>query len=152
MPEHKVRDGLLLRKLEGKRLAFVSTEKPNLPRWLELGLYLATSEGDSEPVYYLHTVGKSVVFHSLDSDCKSGVPKDVAKLPDDAEPCRVCSPRRDGKVRMESNRHSLYRCENVAEVIEELSRREGKLTGPGQTLLEIAAEEDPAVAEIIDID
>jgi hypothetical protein len=132
----------------------VSTEIPSQPRWLELELYRVT---DGTGRYVLHTVGRSVVYHSRGSSCNRGVPKrasDLFKEIPDAEPCRKCHPNRNASVyEMEIDKHTTYECTSAADVLTKLkesSRRHpddpDQLSAPALRLLEMVSQRDEAIA------
>jgi hypothetical protein len=156
MAEQVVRDGLTPVRFTGDLLAQVSTETNVQPRWIEIQLFKVT-EGDRTGSYVLHTVGRSVVYHVHDSaSCNTGVPTPYNRLGDDAEPCPKCRPasiyNADGGtvVDMESDRHSMYVCPQIADVVRQFKSWPGgggKLSAPAERLLEIAGQADPAVAE-----
>ena len=75
---------------------------------------------------------------------------------DDAEPCPKCRPGDlydlDGGtiVDMESDRHAMYVCPKISDVIKQFKSWPGgggKLSAPAERLLEIAGQKDPGVAE-----
>jgi hypothetical protein len=68
--EHKARDGHRLLTFEGRLLGYVSSQRPNSPRWTELRLFKTV--GGS---YVLEKVGASIVTHV------PGCPKIIGDLP-----------------------------------------------------------------------
>lgn len=171
MAEHVVRDGLARIKFIGDQLAAVSTETTVQPRWIELELYRVDQAPPGyEGRYYIHTIGRSVVFHVRDSTCNTGIPIPLGQLPDDAEPCPRCQPdvrliRVPGttdtfewvgpadRVDLESDRHTTHPCKTASDVVTQLEGKsgpaKGKLSAPAQRLLEIAALADEDIADAI---
>lgn len=154
-----VRDGLRPVDFTGEQIARVSTETDR-PRWVELELYWATpSEKLPEGGYFTHIVGQSVVYHKHQSDCNTGVPATVEEIPEDSEPCEKCRPPAltmldsDAWVDMESPRHTLYRTGGPREqaAVEMVQRMQRRPSAPAQRLLEMAAQEDPAIAHALEI-
>jgi hypothetical protein len=92
-------------RFRGIQLAFASSDNDDRPkqRWYEITIY-KTVGGN----YVAQRVGKSRVYHSIDSDCR--VPTHdvitVADLDDDEIPCPVCRPPdretlMDGEINIE---------------------------------------------------
>lgn len=89
MNQFDLPDGPRLVRFKGERLATVDADDGERIRWIELSLY-KTQAGK----YIVHQVGKTVVYHRLNSDCK---PKAFSTqrlwdLPEDSAPCPVCTP------------------------------------------------------------
>lgn len=151
-------DGVV--EFHGILLSEVSTETDR-PRWLEIELYKITDGTDR---YVLHLNGRSVLYHSNESDCNTGLPTLASQLPGDAEPCFKCCPPRlnrldvDSVVDLESDRHTVHVCADAQEVVDQLKlpyrkinyyNRAGfesrRLSSPAQLLLEKASPNDESI-------
>ncbi len=142
----------------GRLLGEVSTQIRDQPRWLEISLYKVA---DGTGRYVLHLCGASVVYHKHNGTCNTGVPTSAAKMPLDAEACKVCRP---GPViealavwDLEQDRYTTYKCKNAEEVIGRLRKPrnrkhddEGTLSAPAQRLLDLVAPQDAGIAEILE--
>ena len=161
-PVTAVKDGLAPVTFNGYLLAEVTNERPTGPRWLDLYLYREVDDDGTPGAYIVHSVGVSLVYHrGADTNtCRAkGVPVTAGaeEVPEDAEPCRDCRPAPlsrlgpEDVIRMESNRHTAHRCITPGEVIEALrdgpGRAPGRLSGPAQRLLQVAASRDPEIRE-----
>lgn len=149
-------DGPRRVRFTGTHLATVDADDGERIRWIELGLY-KTQAGN----YILYQVGRTVVYHLMNSDCKPKLYTAVefGKLPAESAPCPVCQPPDDMydvvsdtvQVRLESNLERVIVHETVASVIHGLenSKREGRkyLSRVARDLLVAASSKDEAIRE-----
>jgi hypothetical protein len=108
MKRYELQDGAeRLVRFTGDHLTHVTSDDGERLRWLDLDIY-RTQAGK----YIVHQVGRTSVYHALDSECtpKAFEQVKVLNLRDDVEPCPVCLSQGDdldlSEVRMESD---LYR-------------------------------------------
>jgi hypothetical protein len=109
----RVQDADRYREFTGYLMHRVSTEVPHKPQWLEIEAWKVT---DGTCRYLLHFTGKSVLVHSEDSDCNTGVPTPASELSEDSEPCRKCRPNLatadpDAIFEAETDRHKIEICD-----------------------------------------
>ena len=109
----RVQDADRIREFYGYMMHRVSTEVAHKPQWLEIELWKFT---DGTCRYLLHFIGKSVLVHTPDSDCNTGVPVPFSKLDPDSESCRKCRPdllnAGDGDMfEAETDRHKIEVCD-----------------------------------------
>jgi hypothetical protein len=165
----------------GVLLAETTTETPKRPRWIEMRLYREWTVVHDEagvPVeplqplapagYWLHNVGKSVVYHGKDAGCSRGArATEVRYLPADAEPHAGCAPPLDQladgtMVDMEENRSSLYNEPDLRSLLIRLAApavhyEAGQapeiddLSQPAQQLLHRAADLDDEIAAVVHV-
>ena len=165
----------------GVKLAETTTETPRRPRWIEMTLYREWTVVRDEagvPVeplvalapagYWLHNVGKSVVYHALESGCSRGArPTEVRYLPSDAEPHPGCGlpldQLADGTmVDMEEDRSSLFNEPDLRSLLIRLAGPDvhyepdampevDDLSQPAQQLLHRAADLDADIAAIVHV-
>lgn len=159
----RIEDRHSVTEFEGTLTAEVSTrvrDGKSSSRWVEIRLY-RMDDG-----WLLHRIGKSLVYHSEDSECKTATRRpsgDVATradLPRNAVSCDRCRPPwpedlEDGeKIRYEFARHTIDRCDDPAQVVRRLTsmrqRRSGMrstmVSEPVAELLAQAAGNDPDFA------
>ncbi len=135
----------------GTLLSEVSTDNNSSPRWTEMELYRIT-KGDNRGKYVLSVMGRSVVYHTHDGSCNSGVPTAVSKITDEFEPCNRCNPpawsvlsdtsrpQTVVTVDLEEDRPQVHVVADPQELLRKLHNpRANAISGPGQRLLAIAA-------------
>lgn len=148
MTTYQVRDGSRLITFDGDRLGFVSSERPDVPRWTEMNVYL--TEGDS---YVLEKVGRSLVCHMPECNEIGDLPRFQEQHPgDDPDNGYVfheeCVPEEYDFTRLliEENRYWATITKRPEEILEALERRrDGIRTLPriGMELLEQVTERHP---------
>jgi hypothetical protein len=134
------------REFTGVKVGEASTESQGYPRWTTLDLYRRDEDG----FYVLHSIGHSVVYHTVGSACNSGTQTEPDKLPLDAEPCEKCKPADPpvGPVAMENSLIKLFICETVGDVHKAVTHTDRKtglvsVSHVAQRLLMDAARNDP---------
>lgn len=130
-------------------------------RWTDLTLYRVTQEG-SQYEYVLQVVGRSLLYHSVNGLCRSGINLTVGMVYQDTEryealeACKQCNPPDlddldlSAMVSVEEDLPTLYRCRDAAEflaVMEERISRERNRNGLSRKLLKVASNVDAAIAE-----
>jgi hypothetical protein len=103
MKHHELAAGEETLDFYGKLLYAVDNDRGDRPRWAELRLYKIFntdpgSEHHGKEMWLLYTVGHTMVYHCLDSECNKGIAVSAADFPERAEdseglePCVVCNP------------------------------------------------------------
>lgn len=83
-----VMNGIVPVEFQGTFLGEATTERPSSLRWTELKIY-RTDGGN----YVLVKLGKSVVYHALDSGCsETAIRISGNEIPDSSVSCEVCDP------------------------------------------------------------
>lgn len=121
--------------VNGKRIAFVSTDDGVKPRWIELSVFERDAGG-----YVYHTIGASIVYHALNG-CTTGVVKNSESVDfEDLQPCDRCKPsQKDQDIRVETDIHNVVLCdtiEDVARAVYVHKNGRSTLTAPGRQILE----------------
>ena len=109
----RVQDADRIREFYGYMMHRVSTEVAHKPQWLEIELWKFT---DGTCRYLLHFTGRSVLVHTPDSDCNTGIPIPASGLHPDSESCRRCRPDfrnagPDDIFEAETDRHKIEVCD-----------------------------------------
>jgi hypothetical protein len=149
MTMYEVKDNKRTLKFDGVLLAFSTSFRPGVKRWIEFGLYRTT--GGS---YVLSRVGETHLFHSV--DCAVAERNGLTKIPrialrEGSVPCDVCHPERetDELVSPEMPRYWAQVSDTADAVVDSLYKYDEAgaryLTGVAERLLEEASAVDPAI-------
>lgn len=130
-------------------------------RWTDIALYRVLEEGSSYR-YALQVVGRSVLYHRMNSPCRRGINTTVGLIRRDEArydaliPCPRpgCQPvdldelTDNEMVAVEEDLPTLYRCSSAVEVVEVLQKRGhgGQMSGLNMKLLQVASR-DPEIAQ-----
>lgn len=148
----EVRDDDRILRFDGVELGHSSSRRRGVPRWVEFQLF--RTNGGS---YILSRVGVSTVYHEVDCPVAKKYDLDESprsSLPADATPCVECHPELGDFpfIRAEELRHWAQRCDTPAGVVGALYKRDRygnrHLTYVARDLLDMAAEQDPALAQV----
>jgi hypothetical protein len=148
---YEVRNGNRTLKFDGVLLAFSTSFRPGVKRWIEFGLYRTT--GGS---YVLSRVGETHLYH--DPGCpvveRNGLPPvPRISLREGSVPCDLCHPdrTRSEMICPEMPRYWAQVSESAPAVIEHLYKYDEQgaryLTGVAERLLEEASEVDSAIED-----
>ena len=129
MTMYEVKDNKRVVKFDGVLLAFSTSFRPGVKRWIEFGLYRTI--GGS---YVLSRVGETHLYH--DPECAVAQRNGLTKIPrpalrEGSVPCDVCHPERS-----DTEMVSLYKYDEAGARY---------LTGVAERLLEEASTVDPAI-------
>jgi len=149
MTMYEVKDNKRTIKFDGVLLAFSTSFRPGVKRWIEFGLYRTT--GGS---YVLSRVGETHLFH--DPECAVAQRNGLTKIPrpglrDGSVPCEVCRPDRLDieMVSPEMPRYWAQVSETAEAVVDSLYKYDEAgaryLTSVAERLLEEASLVDPAI-------
>ena len=128
-------------QFDGFLLASTTTDDANRKgqqQWTELEIWVKTDEQGDKSGFVFRSVGKSVVFHSING-CRRGVGIKVSDVSDeladnptiavgDLEPCRYCKPPEFddleslgvGSIRLEVDRPKVRSCVTARDLVEAL--------------------------------
>jgi hypothetical protein len=146
---YEVKDNKRTLKFDGVLLAFSTSFRPGVKRWIEFGLYRTT--GGS---YVLSRVGETHLYH--DPDCAVAERNGLTKIPrpalrDGSVPCDVCHPERSNSeiVSPEMPRYWAQVSDTAEAVVDSLYKYDEAgaryLTGVAERLLEEASEVDAPI-------
>jgi len=146
---YEVRDNKRTLKIDGQLLAFSTSYRPGVKRWIEFGLYRSNSGS-----YVLSRVGETHLYH--DPSCavaeRNGlVPVPRPALREGSVPCDICHPERtmSEMVAPEMPRYWAQRSDTAEAVVDSLYKFDEAgaryLTTVAERLLEEASEVDPAI-------
>jgi hypothetical protein len=146
---YEVRDNKRTLKFDGVLLAFSTSYRPGVKRWIEFGLYKTT--GGS---YILSRVGETHLFH--DPECAVAERNGLTKIPREAlregsMPCDFCHPEhtRSELVSPELPRYWAQVSDTAEAVVDNLYKYDEAgaryLTGVAERLLEEAATRDAEI-------
>lgn len=149
MTMYEVRDNKRTVKFDGVLLAFSTSYRTGVKRWIEFGLYRTT--GGS---YVLSRVGETHLYH--DPSCAVAERNGLTKIPrislnEGSVPCDVCRPDRTGTemVSPELPRYWAQVSDTAEAVVDSLYKYDEAgaryLTGVAERLLEEASAVDPAI-------
>jgi hypothetical protein len=152
MTMYEVKDNKRTLKFDGVLLAFSTSFRPGVKRWIEFGLYRTT--GGS---YVLSRVGETHLFH--DPSCAVAERNGLTKIPraalrEGSVPCEVCRPNDPGNVSSEIVSPEMPRywaqvSDTAEAVVDSLYKYDEAgaryLTGVAERLLEEASQVDPAI-------
>jgi len=129
-------------------------------RWTDLTLY-RVREPDSEYMYVLQVVGRSVLYHRTGGPCRSGINLPVSMVMRDEEryrelkACPDCNPKdldyleESESVAVEEDLPTLHRCRTAREFVNVMNdriSRERNKNGLSMKLLKVASAVDPNIA------
>jgi hypothetical protein len=149
---YEVKDNKRTLKFDGVLLAFSTSFRPGVKRWIEFGLYRTT--GGS---YVLSRVGETHLYH--DPSCAVAERNGLTKIPraalrEGSVPCEVCHPDDPGTadiemVSPEMPRYWAQVSDTAEAVVDSLYKYDEAgaryLTGVAERLLEEASAVDPAI-------
>jgi hypothetical protein len=155
--KHRVNDQFGVLEFEGELIGEASTESDRSPRWTEIKIYRTTGGN-----YVVSRVGVSLVFHTMEASCASGLPRLARDLVENdarqLEPCELCQPQDlevlapATRVRVETDRHSAEAvpAEGLVEALT-LKRQNGStyVSNVAQTALSMALEHDPSLIDVL---
>ena len=146
---YEVRDNKRTLKFDGVLLAFSTSYRPGVKRWIEFGLYKTT--GGS---YILSRVGETHLYH--DPTCAVADRNGLTKIPVEAlregsVPCEFCKPD-PSKIELvspEMPRYWAQVSDTADAVVDSLYKYDEAgaryLTGVAERLLEEASTRDPQI-------
>jgi len=146
---HEVRDNKRTIKFDGHLLAFSTSFRPGVKRWIEFGLF--RTNGGS---YVLSRVGETHLYHL--TDCAVAQRNGLTKIPraglrEGSVGCDICHPERSGAdmVSPEMPRYWAQVSETAEAVVDSLYKYDEAgaryLTGVAERLLEEASAVDPQI-------
>jgi hypothetical protein len=145
---YEVRDNKRTLKFDGVLLAFSTSFRPGVKRWIEFGLYKTT--GGS---YILSRVGETHLFH--EPECAVAERNGLTKIPREAlregsMPCDFCHPEvGTGLVSPEMPRYWAQVSDTAEAVVDNLYKYDEAgaryLTGVAERLLEEASTRDSEI-------
>lgn len=146
---YEVRDSKRTLKFDGVLLAYSTSYRPGVKRWIEFALYRTT--GGS---YVLSRVGETHLYHL--PTCAIAERNGLTKIPraglrEGSVPCDVCHPERSTgeMVSPEMPRYWAQVSETADAVVDSLYKYDEQgaryLTGVAERLLEEASQVDPAI-------
>jgi hypothetical protein len=149
MTMYEVKDNKRTIKFDGVLLAFSTSFRPGVKRWIEFGLYRTV--GGS---YVLSRVGETHLYH--DPSCAVASRNGLTQIPREAlregsVGCEVCHPERYGgeMVSPEMPRYWAQVSDTADAVVDSLYKYDEAgaryLTGVAERLLEEASAVDPAI-------
>lgn len=150
----EVHDGITVYQFDGEEIAFSSSERPDVDRWIEFTLY--KTQGDGQ--YVLSRVGVSNIYHS--PDCRVAVqgkidPAPWSELDPEAVGCRECEPDRNEPPMVCPERDKTWgRVYKTPQELYNGLMKPDKATGAlymtavARKLLEQAAQRDPSVKSL----
>lgn len=118
----------------GRLIYAIDNDRGDRPRWAELRLYKILSSEDNEEMWLLYTIGHTMVYHRLNSECNKGIAVaagDFRERAEDAEglePCEYCRPADwetadpGQKFELEITWYSYTPCRTPQEVLDGLRR------------------------------
>jgi hypothetical protein len=146
---YEVRDSKRTLKFDGHLLAFSTSFRPGVKRWIEFGLYRTT--GGS---YVISRVGETHLYH--DPTCAVAQRNGLTKIPraalrEGSVPCDICNAHRavGESVSPEMPRYWAQVSDTADAVVDSLYKYDEQgaryLTGVAERLLEEASEVDPEI-------
>jgi hypothetical protein len=147
---YEVKDNKRTLKFDGVLLAFSTSFRPGVKRWIEFGLYRTTPGSN----YVLARVGETHLYH--DPTCAVAERNGLTKIPqvtlrEGSVPCEICRPDRTGAemVSPEMPRYWAQVSDTADAVVDSLYKYDEAgaryLTGVAERLLEEASAVDPAI-------
>jgi hypothetical protein len=149
---HEVRDGKRILKFDGALLAYSTSYRPGVRRWIEFGLYRTTGG-----TYVLSRVGETRLYHLPECEVaqRNGltrVPREALK--EESVPCDICRPDlvMTPLLSPEMPRYWAQTSDTAEAVVDSLYKFDESgaryLTGVAARLLEEASAIDPDVEEV----
>lgn len=146
---YEVKDNKRTLKFDGVLLAFSTSFRPGVKRWIEFGLYRTVGG-----TYVLSRVGETNFYH--DPTCAVAERNGLTRIPrvalrEGSMPCEVCHPELTNSelVSPEMPRYWAQRSDTPEAVVDSLYKYDEAgaryLTSVAERLLEEASEVDPAI-------